>query len=51
MDPWNQMYQVRYVQTQSQFTNSVNTRIYVYTVNPHTGQEIGWPKEFEPAKQ
>jgi general secretion pathway protein G len=51
LDPWGQMYQVRYVQTQSQYTSSTNTRIYVYTVHPNTGQEIGWPKEFEPAKQ
>lgn len=51
LDPWGQMYQVRYVQTQSQYTSTVNTRIYVYTVHPNTGQEIGWPKEFEPAKQ
>ena len=51
LDPWGQMYQVRYVQTQSAYTSTVNTRIYVYTVHPNTGQEIGWPKEFEPAKQ
>jgi general secretion pathway protein G len=51
LDPWNQPYQVRYVQIQSQYTSSSSMRIYVYTHHPKTGQEIGWPKEFEPAHQ
>lgn len=48
LDPWNQPYQVRYVSIQSQYTSTTSQRLYVFTVHPQTGQEIGWPKEFEP---
>ena len=51
LDPWNQQYQVRYQEVTSSYSSTPATRIYVYTVHPTTGQEIGWPKEFEPKQQ
>ena len=51
LDPWSQQYQVKYVQVQSQYTSTTSTRIYVFTFHKDSGQEIGWPREFEPKQQ
>jgi general secretion pathway protein G len=51
LDPWGQPYKVRYAQVTSQYSSTTSTRIYVYTFHRDSGQEIGWPREFEPKQQ